>query len=111
MERLSLRRKARIGQQVLNELLHPCRAVHGKADKLVCLVAELPFVATRQELRIACDHSERLLQVVRGHISEQFELCVGARQLFCFVGKFLFPPLTLTTIQYHALLAWTPTTG
>src|SRR4051812_3309979 len=72
---------ARVGEQVLDQLLHARRAVDHVAHELLGLVVELVAVAAHHQLRIAADHAQRLLQVVRGDVRELFQLGVGALQL------------------------------
>ena len=75
------RADARVGQQVVDQLLHASRAVDGEADELVGVCVELALVAARQELGVRGHHAQRLLQVVRRHVGELLELGVRARQL------------------------------
>src|SRR5260370_30890874 len=84
----------------LNELLPTGGAAHGKADEFVCIGIEIPFVALRQQLCIACDHAERLLQVVRSHIRELFELRVGPSQLFHLAAQLLLGALLSGDVAY-----------
>src|SRR6267143_633317 len=61
LHRLSLSTHARELEEVVDESLHPHRAVHGEADKLAPLVVDLVAVAPPEQLRVARDHAERLL--------------------------------------------------
>src|SRR6185503_2444023 len=72
---------ARVGEQVLDQLLHARRAVDDVGHELVRVLVELALVAAPEELGVARHHAQRLLQVVRGDIGELLELGVGALQL------------------------------
>ena len=67
------------GQQVVDELLHPFRAVDGEGDVLVGPLVELPGVPTLEHLAEARDLAQRLLQVVRRDIGELLEVAVGSQ--------------------------------
>ncbi|HEX8244749.1 MAG TPA: hypothetical protein VF541_14680 [Longimicrobium sp.] len=71
----------RVGQQVVDQRLHAGGAVHRVGDEAVGLLVQLSVVAPGQELRVAGDHAQRLLQVVRGHVGEALQLGVAALQL------------------------------
>ncbi len=79
--RLGLRADARQGEQVVDELLHPVGPVHGVSDELVRVGIELALVTFGEELRVAADHAQRFLQIVRGHVGKPFQFRVGARQV------------------------------
>ena len=68
-------------EQVVDQRLHPLRAVDGEVDVLVGALVELAAVARLQRLAEARDLAQRLLQVVGGDVGELLELGVGARQL------------------------------
>ena len=70
---------ARVGQQVVDQCLHPPRAVDRVADVAVGALVELATVAAREELGVADDHPQRLLEVVRGDVGELLELGVRTR--------------------------------
>ena len=72
---------AREGQQVVDQVLHPPRAVDGEADVLVGARVELASVALLEQLAEARDLAQRLLQVVRGDVGELLELGVGALEV------------------------------
>src|SRR2546421_2586470 len=65
-------------QQILDQALHPERAVERVADELVRVGVELPLVTLAEQLHEAADHAQRLLQVVRRDIREALQLLVGA---------------------------------
>ena len=68
-------------EQVVDERLHPLRAVDGELDVLVRALVELAAVAALEHLGEARDLAQRLLQVVRGDVGELLELLVGALEL------------------------------
>ena len=55
---------ARELQEVVDESLHPNRAVHSEVDERAPLIVELVAVATLEQLRVARDHAERFLEIV-----------------------------------------------
>ena len=73
---------AREREQVVDQVLHPPRAVDGEADVLVGALVELAAVALLEQLAEARDLAQRLLQVVRGDVGELLELGVGALEVF-----------------------------
>jgi hypothetical protein len=73
---------ARIGEQVLDQLLHARGAVDDEAHELGRIALQALAVAALEELRVARDRAQRLLQVVRGDRGELLQLRVGALQLF-----------------------------
>ena len=68
-------------QQVVDQPLHPLRAVDREGDVLVGPLVELAGVAALQQLAEAGHLAQRLLQVVRGHVGELLQVAVGAGQL------------------------------
>ena len=64
-------------------------AIHRIADELVGVGIELLVVAPLHKLQVAGDHAQRLLQVMRGHVSELLELLVALLQRGRVAGKFL----------------------
>jgi hypothetical protein len=81
LDRLAARPDPGVGQQVVDLPLQADGAVHRVADVLLGLVVELLSVTLGQELRVARDHPQRLLQVVRGDVGELLEFLVGAREV------------------------------
>src|SRR2546427_62363 len=81
LHRLSPGADARELQEVVDESLHPNRAVHREVDERASLVVELFTVATLEQLRVARDHAERFLQIVRRYVRELLQLLVAALQL------------------------------
>ena len=71
----------RVGEQVLDQLLHARRAVHDVAHELARVGSELVAVAPAEKLRVARYHAQRLLQVVRGDVRELLQLRVAALEL------------------------------
>ena len=69
---------SRKGQQILNQGLHAQSSLAGIADEFVGVLVEFAAIALRKQLRIGRDHAQRLLQVMRCHISELFQVRVGA---------------------------------
>ena len=78
-ERLLARACARIGQQVVDQHLHPPCAVDGEIDEIVGVRVELALVVPLQKLAVAGHHPQRLLQIVRGHVGKLFEFGVRSR--------------------------------
>ena len=75
-----MRGDARIGEDVLDQTLHAHRTIHRVAYEFARLRIELAGEALLQQLHEADHHAQRLLQVVRGDISELLEVGVGAGQ-------------------------------
>ncbi len=73
---------AREGEQVLDEPLHAHRPLHRELDEFPCVGVELVAIPAGEELHVAGDGPERLLEVVRGHVREPLELLVRAAELF-----------------------------
>ena len=80
-ERRAAGADARIVQQVGDQLLHPRHAVHDVEEELVGVGVELVLVLALDQLHVAGDHPQRLLEIVRGDVGELLEFLVGARQL------------------------------
>src|SRR5260221_3708868 len=72
---------ARVGKQVLDQLLHARGDLDHEAHDLLGVAVEPVAVATLYQLRIARHHAQRLLQVVRGDVGELLELGIGALEL------------------------------
>src|SRR5713226_9240325 len=68
--------RAREQQQIVDELFHPHRAIDRKVDEVVGVGVELALVALLDELHVARDHPERLLQIMRSNIGELLQLRV-----------------------------------
>src|SRR5574341_1244391 len=81
-ELLALGADARVGEQVLDQLLHARGAVDDVGHELARVALEAALVAPAEELRIARHHAQRLLQVVRGDVGELLQLRVASFQLF-----------------------------
>ena len=94
-ERLGARPDPRVGQQIVDQRLHPGGAFHRERNELASIGVELILVAALQQLGVAGDHAQRLLQVMRGHGGELFQFLVGAFQLLGLLGQCLFHPLAL----------------
>src|ERR1039457_4006457 len=58
------------GQQILDQSLHSGGALHGKGDKLPCVVVQLRAISLRQELGEVGDHAQRLLKVMGSYVGE-----------------------------------------
>ena len=69
---------AGVGQQVADQAGHPLGPVHGVGDVLVGLGIHLSPIAIAQQLQVAGDHPQRLLEIVRGHVGELLQVLVGA---------------------------------
>ncbi len=79
------RADARVGEQVLDELLHARGAIDDVGHEFLGVAFQPVAVALAEQLRVACHHAQRLLQVVRGDVGELLEFGVGARQfVMCF---------------------------
>ena len=87
---LPLRPDARIGQQVLDQALHAAGAVDGEGDELVGVGVQPSLVASRQQLRVARHHAQRLLQIVRGDVGELAQFLVRAVQLLHLLQEMRF---------------------
>ncbi|GAA5019321.1 hypothetical protein GCM10025734_72300 [Kitasatospora paranensis] len=74
-------------QQVVDQRLHPVRAVHREGDVLPGPVVELLGVAALQQLAEAGDLAQRLLEVMGGHVGELFQLRVGPLEVGRLVGE------------------------
>lgn len=72
---------SRVFEQALDELLHAHGAIHSEAHEVLRVIVELVVVTPRDELGVARDHPQRLLQVMRGDVGELFQLLVRARQI------------------------------
>ena len=72
----------RIGQQVVDQPLHPVCAVHREVDVLVGALVELSIVAASQEGDVARYHAERFLEVVGGDVGELLQFPVRAGEFF-----------------------------
>src|SRR3954447_1194958 len=81
LELLALGADPRVGEQVLDQLLHARRAVDHVVHEFAPVAVELVAVAPREQLRVRGHHAQRLLQVVRGDVCKLLELGVGALQL------------------------------
>ena len=81
LEGPSLRPDPGILQKVLNEPLHPLRAVHRVADEFMGSLVELILVTARQQLGVAGHHPKRFLKIVGNHVGELLQFLVGAMQL------------------------------
>ena len=68
-----------VEQQVVEQALHPARALDDEPDELVRVGAEARRALLLEELAIRRDHPERLLQVVAGRVRELVEVLVRAR--------------------------------
>ena len=76
-----LRPHAREREEVLDQPLHPAGAVGGEGDELLRVLVEAVAVAPLEELDVAGDRPERLLEVVRRHIGKALQLLVGTAQV------------------------------
>src|SRR5947207_11340852 len=83
---------ARVPQQVVDQELHPLRAVDGGVDELVRGLVELASVAALQQLQVARDHPQRLAQVVRRDVGEVLQLGVDALEALGPVLELLVEP-------------------
>src|SRR5579862_3374262 len=70
----------RVGQQVGEQFPHALRAFGDEFDARRGFAVELAAIAIHQELRIAGDHPQRLLQIVAGRKSELIQVFIGAKQ-------------------------------
>ncbi len=75
-----LRADPRIGQQILDHVLHAAGGIHGKADELVGVAVQPTHVALGQQVEKTGDLAQRFLQVVRGDVGKLLKLGVGAAQ-------------------------------
>ena len=79
-QRLRLGGDARIGQDVVDHALHAHGTVDRESHEFPGIGIELVGQTLLQQLHVADDHAQGLLQVVRGNIGELLEFRVGARQ-------------------------------
>ena len=68
--------RAGVGEQVVDQRLHPLDAADGEADEPVGVLVELAVVAAGEQLDEPGDHPQRLLKVVRGDVRELLEVLV-----------------------------------
>ena len=95
MERLALCPDTRVGQQIINQALHPFRAIDGKGDVVVGFSAEVALVVLGQQLHIGGNHAQRLLQIMRCDVSKLLEIRVASLQRFLGFGNRIDIPLKL----------------
>ena len=72
--------------------LHPVGPLDRVVDILVGLLIQSTLVPLGQQLHVAGDHAEGLLEVVSGDVGELLELAVGAGQLLGPLGQRLVRP-------------------
>lgn len=65
----------------MDEFLHTLGAIDGIGDELVGFGIEFLAVALSEELDVAGDEPEGLLEVVRGDVGKLLEVAVGAFEL------------------------------
>src|SRR6185437_12306579 len=84
----------RVLQQIVDQFLHTGRAVYRVTDELIGVAVEPAGVAPLQELRVAGDHPQRLLQVVAGDVGELLQSGIGAAEVLGHAAQILgLPPL------------------
>ena len=71
-----------IGKKVSQQLAHALRTFGDEFDAGFSFVIELASVALEQQLRIARNHAQRLLQVMAGGEGELIQVLIGAEQRF-----------------------------
>ena len=71
----------RLDARVVEQPLHPPRAVDREADELVGRRIELAAVAPLDQAEVAIDHPQRFLQVVRRDVRELAQFLVRAGEL------------------------------
>src|SRR5690606_25778613 len=103
LERFPARSDAGVGEEVLDEDLHPLRPVDGVGDVLVGGFVELALVAALEELEERGDHPERLLQVVARDVGELLELGVALLERVGVVAEVLLGPALLGDVLRRAL--------
>src|SRR5208337_568537 len=72
---------AREGQQVVDQGLHPRRALDDEGDEFVRIRVQFSVVTPGQQLRETAHGPQWFLQIVRGDISKLFEFLVAALKL------------------------------
>src|SRR5581483_526162 len=82
-------------QQIFEQRLHASCALDGIADVAVRGVVELPAVTFREQLGICGDHSQRLLQIMRGDISELLEIAIRTCQFLDLLRQLFLRPRSL----------------
>ena len=87
--------RAGVGQQVVDQPLHPRGPVGGEGDVLVGLGVQLSLAAVLQQAHEPGHHPQRLLQVVRGHVGELLQVLVGAGQVLGRLPQGLLGPLAV----------------
>ena len=70
-----------VGQQVVDQYLHPRGPVRGEVDVLVGLGVQLALAAVLQQAHEPGHHPQRFPEVVRGHVGELLQVLVGAGQV------------------------------
>src|ERR1035438_7437864 len=68
---------ARKSEQIVDQRLRPPGAIYREADELVRIGIELTQIPLAQHFREGGDRAQRLLKVVRSHISKLLQLAVG----------------------------------
>ena len=105
LEGLVSRADARVSQQINNQPLHPDRAIHSKADKVLGTGVQPVLVALPEQLEITRNHPQGFLQVVGGDIGELLQIFVGTSQL---EGTFGDPLLELVVECFELRLGAFP---
>src|SRR6266436_6395787 len=85
-ERFPLCSHTRKGKQVVNQSLHAFGTINREVDEFAGLVVKLVVVALGEQLRKAGYRSQRLLQVVGGHIGKLLQLHVRPLQVLGTLG-------------------------
>src|SRR5208283_3119184 len=80
-EGVPARGDAREGEQIADELLHASSTVEGAGNIATRLGIHLVRKAVLEELDVTTDGPQRFLQVVRGDVSELFQVAVGALEV------------------------------
>lgn len=101
LKRLAARTDPRVGQQILDERLHPPDAINRVGDQLVGPGIELALVALLEYLHAPAHGPQRLLQVVGGNVGELLQVQVGACQLLRGPQQFCLGAFSLGNVPYN----------
>ncbi len=87
--------RAGVGQQVVDQSLHPRGPVGGEAMYSSALASSFPWQRSFKQAHEPGHHPQRLPEVVRGHVGELLQVLVGAGQVVGGPLQGLLGPLAL----------------
>ena len=89
-------------EQVTDQGLGALAAVHHELQKLLRLGWQRGLVAPHQQLTVAGDHAQRLLQIMRGNVGKALQILVRAHQLGGFFSQRLVEQPLLRDVLHRA---------